>query len=127
MSKGKAASGTPGDQIFTKVSVLVFLGVFLMGLGAELPLWTAVYRAFFVWLVVSLLGGAVRVGWKYHLYQQREHELHANLNRAKEHEERMMHERRQKREQVAEQMNELLNVVDGDHRVRGAEGETGER
>lgn len=119
MSKGKSAKGTAGDQIFTKVSVLVFLGVFLMGLGAELPLWTAVYRAFFVWLVVSLLGGAVRVGWKYHLYQQREHDLHANLNRAKAQEERLLQERRVKREQAAEQMNDLLEVVDVDHRVRG--------
>jgi hypothetical protein len=118
MAKAKNP-GSAGDQIFTKVSVLVFLGVFLMGLGANLDLWSAVTRAFFVWLVVSLLGGAVRVAWKYHLYQQREHELHTNLNRAKEHEERLLEERRQKREQAAEQMNVLLDVVDGDHRVRG--------
>jgi heme exporter protein D len=100
--KGKAAKGTPGDQIFTKVSVLVFLGVFLMGLGAELPLWTAVYRAFFVWLAVSLAGGALRVGWKYHLYRQREQDLHANLSRAREQEERLLQERRQKRGQTLE-------------------------
>lgn len=93
----KTAKGTPGDLIFTKVSVLVFLGVFLMGLGAELPLWTAVYRAFFVWLVVSLMGGGIRVAWKYHLYHQREQELHANINRAREEEGRILQERRQKR------------------------------
>ncbi len=126
MSTGKGkGGGTPGDQIFTKVSVLVFLGVFLMGLGAELPLWTAVYRAFFVWLVVSLLGGAVRVGWKYHLYQQREHDLHANLNRAKEQEERLIQERRIKREQATDQFNELLNVVDEGHKVRGSDEAAG--
>jgi hypothetical protein len=118
MAKAKNP-GSPGDQIYTKVSLLVFLGVFLMGLGANLDLWSAVTRAFFVWLVVSLLGGAVRVGWKYHLYQQREHELHANLNRAKQHEEQLLEERRQKREQAAEQMSVLMDVVDGDHRVRG--------
>lgn len=95
-------AGTAGDQIFTKVSLLVFLGVFLMGLGGGLDLWPAVTRAFFVWLVVSLLGAALRVGWKYHLYHERERELHSNLSRAREAEGRMLAERRQRREQMSE-------------------------
>lgn len=107
MSAKKPNPGTPGDQIFTKVSMLVFLGVFLMGLGAGLELWTAVYRAFFVWLAVSLLGGALRVGWKYHLYHERERELHSNLNRAREAESRMLEERRQRREQ----MSDLVEIM----------------
>jgi hypothetical protein len=78
-----------------------------MGLGAELPLWTAMYRAFFVWLVVSLTGGTIRVGWKYHLYHQREQELHANLNRARESEQRILQERRSRRDQMGDLMEVL--------------------
>jgi|GEM_PF-2564673 len=118
MSAKAAKSGTPGDQIFTKVSMLVFLGVFLMGLGAGLELWTAVYRAFFVWLAVSLLGGALRVGWKYHLYHQRERELHSNLNRAREAEHRMLEERRQRREQ----MSDLVEIMGGRPQTPAGEG-----
>lgn len=99
--------GTPGDQIFTKVSLLVFLGVFLMGLGSGLDMWPAVTRAFFVWLVVSLLGAALRVGWKYHLYHERERELHSNLSRAREAEGRLLAERRQRREQ----MTDLVEIM----------------
>jgi hypothetical protein len=106
-AKSAASRGTPGDQIFTKVSLLVFLGVFLMGLGAELPMWTAVYRAFFVWLAVSLIGGGLRVGWKYHLYHQREQELHDNLNRARAEESRILLERRQRRDVAGEVVDAL--------------------
>jgi sensor c-di-GMP phosphodiesterase-like protein len=108
MSAAKAkAPVNQGDQIFTKISMLIFLGVLLMGLGAERPLWPSLYRAFFVWLTVSLLAGGLRVLWKYHLYREREHELESNLQRAREEESRLIQERRQRKEQ----MNDLINVM----------------
>jgi len=117
MSARQANRGTQGDQIFTKVGLLVFLGVFLMGLGAERPLWASVYRAFFVWLAVCLVGGALRVGWKYHLYHERERELQANLSRARENEQRLHEERRQRRGNL----NQLMDVMEDKSRSGTAE------
>jgi len=102
-----------GEVLFGKVGLLVFLGLFLLGLGADRPLWTAAYRAFFVWLVFSLVGGALRVGWKYHRYRLREQDLQSNIERAKQEEERLFRERRERRDKMnefAEMMGERLDA-----------------
>ncbi|MCA9782946.1 MAG: hypothetical protein KDC10_09500 [Calditrichaeota bacterium] len=75
---------TNGDLIVSKLGLLVFLGVFLLGLGAGQALWTASYRAFFVWLAFSLLAGGARVAWKYNDYQRRERELLEAIERSKQ-------------------------------------------
>ncbi len=99
---------SPVELILAKVGMLLFLGIFLLGLGAELPLWTAAYRAFFIWLVFSLLGGTARISWKYTQYRRRESELKENLDRARREEERLLEDRRRRREQ----MNELVDVME---------------
>lgn len=99
-----------GEVIFGKIGLLVFLGILLLGIGAQLPLWTAAYRAFFVWLVYSLLGGGLRVGWKYHLYRMREQDLQVNLDRARQEEERLFRERRERRDR----MGEAGDLLDGE-------------
>jgi hypothetical protein len=112
--KGHSRRVSEGEVIFGKVGLLIFLGIFLLGLGAELELWTAAYRAFFVWLVFSLLGGALRVLWKYHLYRQRESDLQANLDRARQEEERLFRERRERRERMNEFADMLGERLDGE-------------
>ena len=72
------------DIILSKMGLLTFLAVFLLGLGAGVELWTATYRAFFVWLVFSLFSGAVRVAWKYQEFHRRERDLIRSIERSRE-------------------------------------------
>lgn len=109
-----------GDQIFTKVSILIFLGVLLMGLGAERELWPSLYRAFFVWLAVSLIASGLRVLYKYHLYHQREQELASNLQHAQEEESRLLMARRDRKQK----MNEVLGLMQGEEEANEPEGPT---
>lgn len=113
-ASGQSKRISEGEVIFGKVGLLVFLGVFLLGLGAERPLWTAAYRAFFVWLVFSLLGGSLRIGWKYHLYRKREQDLQRNLDHARTEEERLFRERRQRRDRTSEQAEPSLGASEPD-------------
>jgi hypothetical protein len=97
-----------GEVILTNLGLLVFLGVFLLGLGAQLTLWTAAYRAFFVWLVFSLISGSFRVISKYAQSHKREQELQGNLDRARKEEQRMYQERKDKRQK----MNEMVGLME---------------
>ncbi len=96
------------DIILSKMGLLTFLAVFLLGLGAGVELWTASYRAFFVWLVFSLFTGALRVGWKYHEFQKRQQELVRSIERSKE----KLHHKEADQKKRAEQLESLLESVE---------------
>ena len=89
-----------GDLIVSKLGLLVFLGIFLLGLGAGQALWTSTYRAFFVWLAFSLLAGGTRVAWKYSDYQRRERELLDSIERGKELARQREEETRKRQQQI---------------------------
>lgn len=111
------------DIILSKMGLLTFLAVFLLGLGAGVELWTASYRAFFVWLVFSLVTGALRVGWKYNDFQKRQQELLRSIERSKE----RLHHKEESKKKRAEQLESLLDSVERMNEERMAEehGETG--
>jgi hypothetical protein len=102
MSRGQVKQPlSDGESIFLKVGMLIFLGILLLGLGAERPIWTSAYRAFFVWLVFSLVAGAIAMYWRFLRYRSRQAELEVNLSRAHAEEERLLAERRERRDRMS--------------------------
>jgi hypothetical protein len=96
-----------GDLIASRLGLLVFLGIFLLGLGAGQALWTSTYRAFFVWLAFSLLAGGTRVAWKYSDYQRRERQLLDSIERQKE----LGRQREEETRKRQQQMNSLYDTT----------------
>lgn len=105
-----------GDLIASRLGMLVFLGIFLLGLGAGQALWTSTYRAFFVWLAFSLIAGGTRVAWKYNDYQRRERELLDSIERQKE-------QQRQREEETRKRQQQMSTLYDTSRRMREAEAE----
>jgi hypothetical protein len=99
-----------GESIFLKVGLLIFLGILLLGLGAQRSLWTAAYKAFFVWLVFSLVAGTIAMGWRYSRFRARQVDLESNLSHARAEEERMIGERRERRDR----MTDLVGAIGPD-------------
>ncbi len=99
-----------GESIFLRVGFLIFLGILLLQLGAGRAIWTSAYRAFFVWLIFSLVAGAIAMYWRFARYREKQSELEKNLSRARLEEERLLNERRERRER----MSDLVDVMDQD-------------